>query len=252
MNAGKSIFFYVLVAFFMQGVSVTVWAQAPDNYSSTAEDLRLQQTLIEDHVAFRSLLTKLEKKSDWSTAAFLEYIFYTTHRKLLKNYQKYSALNELFESGKYDCVSASLAYSVILDQFSIPYALIETDFHVFLLIAYNKEAIIFEVTDPINGFIKDKNDVAAYIASYAPDKNSLGLNTAIEIGENTYLATEGNTIYNSVSFMQLYALQHYNQGILALNNKEYAKASESLQLAHSLYPSERISAILEISESLLP
>jgi len=197
------------------------------------------------------LLNKLEKKQDNSIDYFLEYLFYKTHRKILKQYTKYnSSLEEVLANGNYDCVTGSLLYAFILDHFIIPYKIIETDFHAFLIVKPEGKEFIFEVTDPLAGFITDKKEVLNFKIRYFPDKNSLGLNSADEIGRAYFTSSEGNTIYNEVNFMQLYALQHYNQGILALNNKSYKKAIEELKIAKTIYPSKRVNAIMAISESL--
>jgi len=196
------------------------------------------------------LLEKLDRKSERRSIFFLEDIFYKTHRKMLKHYQKYSAVQDLLNKGNYDCVSGSLLYAFILDRYGIDYTITETDFHVFLTVHFNEQPIIFEVTDPLYGFIKDDKEVASYLAQYAPDNNSLGLSSALEIGNKNYINSEGNTIYNQISVEQLYALQHYNSGIWALNQQHYAQALNQLRLAHHIYPSERISAVLEITKSL--
>jgi len=204
------------------------------------------------YTALKPLLAKLERKRDNSIDYFLEHLFYKTHRKVLKRYTKYnSSLDEVLADGNYDCVTGSLLYAFILNHFNIPFKIIETDFHAFLIVKPDGKEFIFEVTDPLSGFIADKKEVLKFKIKYFPDKNSLGLNSAEEIGRAYFTSSEGNTIYNEVNFMQLYALQHYNQGILALNNKSYKKAVDELKMAKAIYPSRRVNAIMSISESLL-
>ncbi|MFT6037097.1 MAG: tetratricopeptide (TPR) repeat protein [Marivirga sp.] len=200
---------------------------------------------------FTELIQKLEKKSNNNEAYFLEHLFYKTHRKFLKQYRKHSALQELFKEGVYDCVSGSLLYASLLDHFDIAYDIVETDFHVFI-IAYSTtgEEYILEATDPLYGFIKNERDIAEYKLKYQPRVGSFGLSSAIEIGDNTYFNGEENTIYNHINLSQLGGLQYYNKGIEALNGKNYEQAFDMLAKAHELYPSERITAILEICQSL--
>jgi hypothetical protein len=200
---------------------------------------------------FTEFIEKLEKKSNTNEAYFLEHLFYKTHRKFLKQYRKHSALQALFKEGVYDCVSGSLLYASLLDHFDIAHTIVETDFHVFI-IAYSTtgEEYILEATDPLYGFIKNEKDIAEYKLKYQPRAGSFGLSSAIEIGDNTYFNAEENTIYNQINLSQLVGLQFYNKGIEALNGKEYEEAFGMLTRAHQLYPSERITAILEICQSL--
>lgn len=197
-----------------------------------------------------SFIHKLEKKAGKNQAYFLEYLFYKTHRKYLKDYNKHSSLQELFLNGEYDCVSGSMLYASLLNHFNIDYSIIETDYHVFLIAKVNDHEYIFEATDPLYGFIKDKEEITAYKLKYQPKFGSLGLSSAIEIGSNTYINSEENTIYNKIDFNQLSGLQYYNKGIEALNSQDYKDALSNLLKAHTFYPSERISAILEICKSL--
>jgi len=200
---------------------------------------------------FNSHIEKITKKSDNKTKDFLEYIFYKTHKKFLNHYKKYTSLNESFNSGYYDCVSGTLLYAKILNHFNIQTEIIETDFHVFLIAKTETQEFIFEATDPLYGFIEDPKEIAQYKLKFKPQAGSFGLSSAIEIGNQSYINSDENTIYNQISMQQLNGLQFYNKGILALNEHAYEAAHTQLKTAFSLYPSERIDAILSISKSLL-
>ena len=60
----------------------------------------------ENHKEWNRLVRKLERKSDSDAEYFLEYLFYKTHQKLLKEYNKGITFTKLLENGSYDCVSA--------------------------------------------------------------------------------------------------------------------------------------------------
>lgn len=62
---------------------------------------------------------------------------------------------DTFESGVFDCVSGSLILAGLLDYFGFDFKIVETTHHVFLEVEISDEVVLFEVTDPLDGFIID-------------------------------------------------------------------------------------------------
>ncbi len=200
----------------------------------------------ETHNQWNGLVRKLERKSDSDIEYFLEYLFYKTHQKLLKEYKKGTTFTDLLENGSYDCVSASITYSVLLKYFDIEHSIIETDYHVFIIAEVNNKEIIMETTDPRNGFLSNAEEVKKFKADFLPNVNSELLNQNKAIGNLVYGQPNSKTIYKEISLRQLSALQFFNQGLIAMHNKDYKLASRRLQQALNLYDSERISMLFKI------
>ncbi|GAA5042131.1 hypothetical protein GCM10011506_44660 [Marivirga lumbricoides] len=201
---------------------------------------------LEQTPQWNKLITKLEKKRDSDTEYFLDYLFYKTHQILLKKYTKHTDFESMISSGSYDCVSGSIAYSLLLSFFNIEHSIIETDYHVFIVARAEGRDYIFESTDPISGFIKNEEAVIKHIAQFKPTPTPPSVQNTIEIGAENYQTTEGNTIYKEVSIEQLIGLQYYNQGISAINNKDFNLAKMKVSQALTLYPSERIKSVLDL------
>lgn len=200
----------------------------------------------ESHNQWNRLVRKLERKSDADVEYFLEYLFYKTHQKLLKEYNKGTTFTNLLETGSYDCVSASITYSVLLKYFDIEHSIIETDYHVFIIAKMNNQEFILETTDPRYGFISDAEEVKDFKADFLPNINSAQLNQNESIGSSIYGQSNSKTIYKEISLKQLSALQFFNQGLIAIQNNDYRLASRRLQQALNLYDSERISMLFKI------
>ncbi|WMN11763.1 hypothetical protein QYS49_39545 [Marivirga salinae] len=192
------------------------------------------------------LVGKLDRKSDSDAEYFLEYLFYKTHQKLLKEYKKGTTFTNLLENGSYDCVSASITYSVLLKYFDIEHSIIETDYHVFIIAKVNDKEIIMETTDPRNGFVSNAEEIKEFKADFLPNVNSTQLNQKESIGSPVYGQPNSKTIYKEISLRQLSALQYFNQGLIAMHNKDYKLASRRLQQALNLYESERIDMLFKI------
>ncbi|MGM0582384.1 MAG: hypothetical protein ACQETL_17020 [Bacteroidota bacterium] len=200
----------------------------------------------DNHKQWNRLVKKLESRSSTDAEYFLEYLFYKTHQKLLKKYNKGTTFANLLENGSYDCVSASITYSILLKYFDIEHSIIETDYHVFIVAEMNNQEYIFETTDPRNGFVSDAEEVKEFKTDFLPNINSAQLNQNESIGSFVYGQPNSKTIYKEISLRQLSALQYFNQGLIAMHNKDYKLASRRLQQALNLYDSERINMLFKI------
>jgi hypothetical protein len=200
----------------------------------------------ENHKNWNQLVRKLEKKSDSDAEYFLEYLFYKTHQKLLKEYSKGTTFNNLLESGNYDCVSASITYSILLKYFDIEHSIIETDYHVFIIATINEQEYVLETTDPRSGWISDAKEIMEFKDDFLPNPNSVFLDQNEAIGALAYGQPNSKTIYKEISLRQLSALQFFNQGLIAIHNQDYKLATRRFQQALNLYNSERINTMFKI------
>ena len=200
----------------------------------------------ENHKQWNSLVRKLDRKSSADAEYFLEYLFYKTHQKLLKDYNKGTTFTNMLETGSYDCVSASITFSVLLKYFDIEHSIIETDYHVFIIAKVNNQEFILETTDPSYGFVSNAEEVKEFKADFLPNVNSTQLNQNEAIGNLVYGQPNSKTIYKEISLRQLSALQFFNQGLIAIQNNDYRLASRRLQQALNLYDSERINMLFKI------
>ncbi len=222
---------------------------------SSSEPIQLFQALHAEEdlntERFDKLLNKLDTKAKRKnyTEWFLGEVFYKAHQYLLKNYTKHSSFNQLIESGDYDCVSGSALYALLLERYGFSYDIIETDFHVFVLVNDQDKTYVLESTEPRAGFIKDQKEVKAYIASFKP-RVSPKRNIMSELAGLSDASEKGKTIYSSISLRELAGLQYYNDAIHHFNQGKADTAEKQLIKAKQIYPSERIMAFYEyLSES---
>ncbi len=170
-----------------------------------------------------AVLEKLRAKRTKSDHQFLRAVFNITHRQLLKQYEQYASFDEIFESGKYDCLTATTLYSALLKDLGYQYTTIETDFHIFILVHSAEGDVLFESTDPLDGFVNQPDQIEARIASFKADSMS--------------------PLFREVSNTELIGLLYYNQSVKAFNNREWSRSLELLSKARSCYQSSRISEL---------
>jgi hypothetical protein len=190
---------------------------------------------------------KASKKMD--SLSLLRVIFQKTHQRLLKDYIQHSSFADLLEVGAYDCVSGSAALGLLLDRYGFTYEVVETDYHVFIQVYLDGKTVILESTLPVGGMITSPTAVSNYLAAYINE----GIPVARNINEGlagTRVDASDNTIFRKVNLSELAGLQHYNEAIVSFNGQDYKQALVQLTKALSLYPSERIEGLRDLSIEL--
>lgn len=175
---------------------------------------------------------------------FLEYVFYKTHHKFLKNYMLYSSFGDLIENSNYDCVAGTALYALILERLDIDYTIKEFDYHVLLIAKTDSGEVLFESTDPINGFVKSKSEINKRIQFYTTPELENG---AIKsIGAKEKLDQQSYSVNNDINIQQLAGLQFYNMAVKSYNQTDYIQAIQSLEKGIRHYNSNRFQVFLGI------
>lgn len=188
---------------------------------------------------------KFEKKGTHRN--LLRQIFEKSHQQLFKTYEQHSTFNAMLDEGKYDCVSASAALALLLGRYDFDYKVVETDYHVFIVVNHEGKDIILESTLPVGGMITAPSEVASYLEGYnAGDSVQLKSFSQRLGGPKTDLSD--NAIFRKVNLTQLAGLQYYNDAISHFNEQSFEKASTQLTKALWLYNSERIEGLKVLAE----
>lgn len=177
---------------------------------------------------------------------FLRQVFEKTHQKLLKKYEQHSTFNAMLSEGRYDCVSGSAALGLLLNRYGYDFDIIETDYHVFIVVSLEGKKVVLESTLPIGGMISTPSEVEKYLDSYkAKEFASLkAINQSLAGPEIDY---GDNSIFRKVNLRQLAGLQYYNDAIIHFNSQSFILAVDQLSKAYTLYPSDRILGLRELS-----
>ena len=192
---------------------------------------------------------QIKKSKTRNELNFLRILFQKTHKRVLKNYEQHSTFNDLLGQGDFDCVSGSAALGILLERFDYDFEIIETDYHVFIIVNLDGKNIILESTLPIGGMITSTSKVKAYLDSYKPKEYAQVTSYNQRIGDTSFDISE-NAIFRKVDMVQLAGLLYYNDAILDFNSQKYRKAADQLTKAYILYPSPRVLGLRELSQEL--
>ena len=190
----------------------------------------------------QSILNSLTKKQEQykKEGDFVEYIYYFTHRKLLKKYDQYASLSATLILGEYDCLTATTIYSILLTELSIPHTIVETNYHIYLLIYPDSDGeILLEATSPNNGLIANVDAIKQLKAEYKSANNEQEVGQ-IKMNLNIERRLEGK---------ELIGLLYYNQSVKELNLGNLQKAEKLANMARKYYPNVRITSLIEFIDT---
>jgi tetratricopeptide (TPR) repeat protein len=178
---------------------------------------------------------KVMKKSEKKQ---IKKIYALVHEELLAKYDRYSLFPDIFKGGTYNCMSASLLYSMIFEELGIPYEVKEVPQHVFLIAYPNTEAIKVETTDPKGGTMVYNNAFKTAYVKYLTNNKI--------ISQDEYASSSTEELFNehfhsqkSITFLELLGLQYYNAGVFANEKELYDSAVDYLQKSNWVYPDKK-------------
>jgi hypothetical protein len=191
---------------------------------------------------------RAKKKRFKSEQAFLRHLFINVHNKYLKHYQNPKGFSGIFNTRSYNCVSGTALYAYLLEQLGYCINIMETRFHLFLIVELGEASrIMIETTDPFGGFVMNEESVEDRINKYL-------LKEKMTLKENKKMISapfDKEGVFQSISFQNLGGLHYYNKAVDLVNRGEYAQALPVLKKAYLLYStSARIHHFLWFAENL--
>lgn len=178
-------------------------------------------------------IQSLQKQKSTLDRKFLKSIFKTTHQRFLKSYSQYADLGEIFKSGRFDCLTATALLCVILDELHFDYTIIETNYHIFILVDTENGQVMLETTDRLFGFVDDPSEIEKRIGSYRQNK-------IVTSGTDKMYYHYSFDLFNEVRQNQLAGLLYFNQAIKAYNNGDLLACASLLEKSKKIYESPRV------------
>jgi len=207
--------------------------------------LKDDNTEAKDAAVLKSFLKSLEKKNTRTQVYFLQHLFSRTHNKFLKEYDRSATFGETITTGKYNCLTGVTLYSILLKELGFNFRILETNYHIFLLIEmHDNRLALFETTDPVHGFSTDQNDIKKRVSLYTG-----GQLTAAETSRNFYQYE--TSVYQEVSMRQLRGLLYYNYAVNAYNRHDLPAAINYFAKGLEFYQSSRTDEFFVLISSAL-
>jgi len=170
-------------------------------------------------------------------------IYEDVHKAILDKYDQKKSFSSIFLKGEYQCVTASMLYSLIFDALDIPFEIKLLPTHSYLIAYPDEHYILVETTEPIDGTIvfddRFKTDYVNYMREHKLiGKDEFDAKLVNELFDLYYMQPE------TIDLFQLAGAQYYNLSLLALENRKYFDAYHLMEKAYYLYPSAKNSFML--------
>ena len=191
----------------------------------------------------KELLLRLDQKRPTfnSRKAFLHHVFVKTNNTFLKKYSSDASFNEQMTTGLYNCLSATALYQLILAYYGFEADLIETNYHIFLIVRTEGGPVLIETTAGNEGFIDNPLEMQRRIDTYREQKPQKVVTSAKQYDYSTnYL--------DSVSTVAVLGLMHYNHAVRAFNTQKFGNAISHLHHALLLHRSPKMVEFLHLLE----
>ncbi len=216
-------------------IPISSWSQSADRFQLLLQSAPNQQPELAIS-KMNQFISKLQEKRNKlkSDENFLRYAFRESHKTLLINYKAYSQFPEMFDSGNYDCLSATAFFSVVLDKFGFDYKIVETNYHIFLMVEADNKKILLESTDKRNGFVSSNQSINDRLTTYRENK------TFVATASDKHYYQYNLDLYQEVQPQQLPGLLYFNQAVTAFNDNDLKACALKLRKAVRIYNSPRI------------
>src|SRR5690606_21209310 len=97
---------------------------------------------------------------------FINYLNDRAHKDILLAYEQLTSFEELVSFGKYNCLTGSTFFALLLERYDVSFKVIETNYHMFILIEDEGKQYLLDATDPIQSFETNSAIVESRLAEY--------------------------------------------------------------------------------------
>ena len=189
---------------------------------------------------FNNLNTKIAKLgiSNLKPKKKVKQIYKLVHKNMFDKYQDDALFSAIFMNKEYQCVTASMMYSLVFDRFKVPYSINFIPKHIYLTAYPESEKIHVETTNPNKAIYLYNNKYKKKYVDF--------LREGKIISSSEYENKDVNTLFKeyylkseSINKKELAGTQYVNLGIFYLQKSDYLNAYNALLKSYYLFPSDQ-------------
>ncbi|HLP54428.1 MAG TPA: hypothetical protein VK151_05340 [Fluviicola sp.] len=156
------------------------------------------------------------------------------HKRFLTEYKFITPFHEIFETGQYNCVSATALFALVLEGLDIPYNIQEQPTHVYIMAYPETKAISVEMTALKDVYyLPGRKDVTQAVGTLL-ELNVITEEDVRRNGEQQIYQAFYNT-NDVIDLRQLAGIQYFNEAILRANDEQFEDALDIICKAEKLY-----------------
>ena len=184
---------------------------------------------------FDKVIAAIQADGSSSEMKMLKRTYRLVREEFLLKYRVHASLSETLESGIYDCLTATALYAATLERLHIRYDIMETNYHIFIMIYTTRGTVLLEATDPVSGLVTGADEIHDHLTSYHLQQPTLPSNRVL----NNY----SFEIFRSISNHSVIGLLYFNQSARAFNDGDYLSSAQLLREAKSWYDTPRCESL---------
>jgi hypothetical protein len=194
---------------------------------------------------YLGILDELEQKKihNKKINAKIKISYSAVHSRFLKKYNDNEFFPVMFQTGTYNCVSATMLYAMVFDHLNIPFKIKASTKHVYLVANPGPQSIVVETTNPA---FQDQIFTGEFKKQYVNH-----LRTSKLLSEKEYKSKSADEIFEEnfkdvkdAEFYSLPGFQYYNKAIARLQNNQTEEAYELSKKAYFFFPDDQVKDLL--------
>ncbi len=170
-------------------------------------------------------------------------VYEDIHKDFFDQYRALNEFSEIFETGRYNCVSASALYGIFFDKMNIPYIIKEKPTHVYLLAYPKSDRIVVESTDPAGGYIKYNS---YYKQQFIDRLAKAKLISTLEINSESTEALFDKYYFfdEDITLPELVGVQYMNDALSRIENKDIEGAFHQMEKTRMFYKTDKVATLM--------
>jgi hypothetical protein len=173
----------------------------------------------------------------------IKIIYSNVHSDFLSRYEFNTYFDKIFNSGDYNCVAATALFGIILDRLEIPFYIIETPIHVYIVAYPDRNHIKIESTGPYSGyFVYNQTMKRTFIEFFKTrriiDEDEFYDSSVDELFDKYYFRG------NKISLKELVGIQYLNNAAFDIMEDKLIDSYINMEKSYLFYPSENTENLL--------
>ena len=176
----------------------------------------------------------------------IKVVYSTVHSAFMKRYLEHVYFSSIYDKGDYNCVTASMLYAIIFDKIGIPYKVMISENHVYLVANPGSKSVVIETTNP---GIEKQIFTGEFKQQYVSQLRQSKL-----ISEQEYRNKSTEEIFEAhfrqvrdAEFMNLPGTLYYNLAVLEIQDNDFDDAYHLCQKAYYFFPDPQVKMLLKTS-----
>lgn len=195
--------------------------------------------------ALQTLINKYKTKKyqKLKDSKKVKQIYLDVHKSLLDKYDQTKSFSSIFEAGDYQCVTASMLYSLVFSKLGIPFEIKLLPTHTYIVAFPDDHYILVETTDPKKGTVVFDDRFKVDYINFLREQKLI----SSEEFENGMIEELFDQYYMepvTINQKQLAGAQYFNLSLVAMANRNFITAYHFMEKSYFLQPSNKNTFLL--------